>query len=133
MEFPCSLGICRISLCVFDALCRYSNTVYLDLWQEVANTLGDNELLNKLNAWTVEEGFPVVKLQWKSGDDNTMAGELTLTQERYFRSEASKQAADPSSKDTVWWIPLHFEAGYPAQDPGMKRALTFTGAANGIH
>ena len=116
------LPVATAAVAVPSLLLRYGNTVYQDLWREVANTLGDPGLIEKLKPWTVDEGYPVVKLRWKNGGDDTVAGEMRLLQQRFFRSSASREAAPPGTDDTVWWIPLQFAAQRPGSDPGEWRS-----------
>ena len=73
----------------------YSNTSTSDLWKSLENA-SSQPVVDFMNNWTSQPGFPVVNVSTKSG--------LKLEQERFF---IHQKARKNYTEDTIWPIPIN--------------------------
>ncbi|KAL6031044.1 hypothetical protein STEG23_030882, partial [Scotinomys teguina] len=92
---------------------KYSNTVYLDLWQHL-QTAVDNQravqlpdsVRNIMDRWTLQMGFPVVTV-------DTSTGEIS---QQHFLLDPNATVTRPSEFNYLWIVPIPFLKSGTQQD-----------------
>lgn len=76
----------------------YGNAEMQDLWDGISEAVGA-DVGNMMNAWTLNVGFPVIRV------DEVGGGEIKLSQHRFLSTGDVKDDED----HTVWWVPLEIK------------------------
>jgi len=106
---------------------QYSVATADQLFYELADFSGWDDLAPNMATWSKQPGVPLVMFAWENGDNtdpSVTSGNLCISQRRLWRSPYSRQLAGDGEfgNDQLYWIPLDITVRHPKGSAARKVA-----------